>query len=91
MPRPDAPFDEVAWIQSQIERYGPVVGGDELRALIGFKSGAAFQKALSSGALQAPLYSIAGRRGYFALTEQLCRWYLAQRQPSANSSAGDAT
>lgn len=73
-------FDETLWIEEQVNRYGPVVGGSDLRSLLGFRTAAAFQKARLQGQLEVLVFTMRGRQGMFAVTQEACRWVLAQRQ-----------
>jgi hypothetical protein len=84
-----AGFEEAAWIEEQIERYGPLVGGSALRSLLGFRTTAAFQKARLQGQIGVAVFPLPGRQGVFAVTQEACRWVLAQRQTnSAEASKG---
>lgn len=84
-----ADFDETAWINEQIHRYGPLVGGSALRSLLGFRTTAAFQKARLQGQIGVPVFPLPGRQGVFAVTQEACRWVLTQRQVnSAEPSKG---
>lgn len=74
-----AGFDEAAWIEEQIERYGPLLGGSALRSLLGFRTTAAFQKARLQGQIGVPVFPLPGRKGVFAVTQEACRWVLTQR------------
>ena len=80
-------FDEAAWIDQQISRYGPVVGGGALRSLLGFRTAAAFQKARLQGQIEVAVFTIPGRQGVFAVTQEACRWVLAQRRAASMDQA----
>ncbi|QIL19637.1 hypothetical protein [Thermomonas sp. HDW16] len=82
-------FNEIAWVEAQIERYGPMVGGAALRSLLGFRTTAAFQKARLQGQLGVAVFPLLGRMGVFAVTEEACAWVLAQRQ-SQSTATGKA-
>lgn len=75
-----AGFDETGWIEEQLSRYGPVVGGGALRSLLGFRTPAAFQKARLQGQIGIIVFALPGRQGVFAVTEEACRWVLIQRR-----------
>ena len=75
-----ADFNEAGWIDEQISRYGPVVGGGALRSLLGFRTAAAFQKAKLQGQIGVAIFTLPGRQGVFAVTEEACRWVLTQRR-----------
>ena len=78
-----AGFQEAAWIEEQISRYGPVVGGGALRSLLGFRTAAAFQKARLQGHIGVAIFTLAGRQGVFAVTQEACQWVLAQRRAAS--------
>src|SRR3546814_10127468 len=65
MTTPNRPkgFDEAAWIEEQIDRYGPVVGGESLRSFLGFRTAAAFQKARLQGQVGVAVFGLPGRQG----------------------------
>lgn len=68
-----------------LERYGPVLGGQNLRQVLGFASAAAFRKAASRGTLPVPVFNVPNRRGRFALTQEVAAW-LCERRRTAISS-----
>lgn len=70
--------------QGLLQRYGPVVGQDELRQALGYSSQDAFRQALARGRLPVPVFSIAGRRGKYALSKDIALW-LAQLRHAAMS------
>ena len=78
-----ADFSEAAWIEEQLARYGPVVGGGGLRSLLGFRTAAAFQKARLQGQIGITVFALPGRQGVFAVTEEACRWVLIQRRTAS--------
>lgn len=80
-------FDESAWIDEQIGRYGPLVGGSALRSLLGFRTTTAFQKARLQGQIGVAVFSLPGRQGVFAVTQEACRWVLAQRQENSGEAS----
>ena len=83
---------EAAWVERQVQRYGPLVGGPVLRGLLGFRTAAAFQKARQSGEIGAKVFPISGRQGMFALTEDVCQWVLEEgRRAAQPSQAMDGT
>ncbi|RUL66866.1 hypothetical protein EKH79_03135 [Dyella dinghuensis] len=68
-----------------MERYGAVVGGEALRSLLGFNTLGAFRQARVGGSLGVKVFQLPARRGHFALTEEVCAWLLAQREPVEES------
>ena len=73
-------FDESNWVADQIDRYGPVLGGELLRQFLGFRTAAAFQRARSLGVVEVSLFALPGRQGTFALTQEACEWLIKQRR-----------
>ena len=82
-PRGQHDFDEAVWLREQTDRYGPVVGGETLRSLLGFRTAAAFQKARLQGHVDVSVFGLPGRQGVFAVTREACEWVLAQRRAVA--------
>ena len=52
-----------------------LVGGEALRAALGFRSGEAFRVAVRTGRMPVQLFKIAGRRGWFARANDLWDWH----------------
>lgn len=73
-------FDEKAWTRAQLQQYGPLLGGEDLRAFLGFRTTTAFAKARATGLVGLPLFSIPGRKGMFATTSEACAWLLKLRR-----------
>src|SRR3546814_10932723 len=87
MSTPNRPkgFDEAAWIEEQIDRYGPVVAGESLRSFLGFRTAAAFQKARMQGQVGVAVFVLPGRQGVCSVTQEACAWLLAQRRVVAST------
>ncbi|MBD9477400.1 hypothetical protein [Pseudoxanthomonas sp. PXM02] len=84
--RDDEPLAVLAseFEQGLLQRYGPVVGSDELRQALGYPSQDAFRQAMARGRLPVPVFTIAGRRGKYALSKDIAMW-LAQLRHNAVS------
>lgn len=67
------------WIETLVSRYGPLVGGHDLRKLLGFRTAAAMQRAVRQGLMRAPVFHLEGRRGLFAITSEIAEWLLQER------------
>ncbi len=68
-------------IEEQLLRlHGPMIGGDALRAALGYPSMEALRQALSRKTVPIPVFSIEARRGKFALVKDLARWLASQRE-----------
>jgi len=59
-------------------RYGPTLGGRDLYAALGFKTYAAFHRSKQRGELGANVFTLPGRRGWFALTVNVAEWLETQ-------------
>lgn len=75
--------------QQLLGRYGPVIGNDSLRTVLGYSSMEAFRQALSRQTVPVPIFSLANRRGKYALATDVAHWLAAQR--NAVAQHGDAT
>lgn len=73
-------FDEVAWVNGLLEQFGPLVSGEDLRTLLGFKTAAAFQKAVTDGSIAVATFHLPGRKGRFAVTSEVGWWLVMQRR-----------
>jgi hypothetical protein len=71
---------------SDVERYetllferfqSPVIGGGDLRRLLGYRTGAAFRQAAHRRRLPIPTFFIEGRRGRFARTGDVAAYFAA--------------
>jgi hypothetical protein len=61
-------------------QYGPMVSGDNLRTVLGYRSSEAFRQALSRNIVPVPVFGLPNRRGKFALVKDVAEWIAAQRQ-----------
>lgn len=59
---------------SMTQKYGPLLGGEDLWKCLGFKTRPAFYKAVKTGKLNLNVFKVNGRRGLFALTCDVCEW-----------------
>ena len=71
--------DPAEWISEVVARFGPLVGGRDLRELLGFRTAAAMQRAMRKGLIGAPVFAMEGRRGLFAITAEIATWIVRQR------------
>jgi len=60
-----------AWL---LETYGPLIGGKELRFLLGYKSGTAFRTAINRGTLPVPTITQPSRRKRVARAKDIAEW-----------------
>ena len=64
------------------ERYGPLLSGKTLRAILAFPSQAAFRQAAARNLLPVPVFCIEHRRGKFALVKDVAVWLVQRRATS---------
>jgi hypothetical protein len=57
--------------------YGPLLGGRQLYVAMGFKTYSAFHRARQRGNLGVNVFSIEGRKGVFAFTNDVANWMYA--------------
>jgi hypothetical protein len=62
--------------------FGPVIGGEDLHKVLGYKTGAAFRLALKQGDIDLSIFKIDKRRGKFALTVDIVAWLINQKYRS---------
>lgn len=65
-----------------LERHGALVGGPDLTKLLGFKTYAAFYRTWRAGELGVQVFHIPGRRGLFALTQDVAAWMSQLAHPT---------
>lgn len=57
-----------------IRTYGVIVGGAQLTRALGYPTQQAFRQAVARGRVPVPLFTIPGRRGKFAQSQDIARW-----------------
>ena len=57
-----------------LNKYGPLLGGDELITILGYRTKSAFYRAARTRTLGIEVFNIEGRKGKFALTENVTNW-----------------
>jgi len=63
------------------EKFGPTMGGLDLYAALGFKTYSAFHRSQQLGELGIHVFKLPGRRGWFALSNDVARWLESQSKP----------
>jgi len=71
-----------------LQQYGPMVGGQDLRRLLGYKAASTFNRAKRLQLIDFPIFKIPNRRGSFALTEDVIDWI--HKTSESNCSASDS-
>jgi len=59
---------------SVFDIHGPLIGGKDLINVLGFKTSAAFRRAVRMNMLAIHTFEIQGRRGRFALSKDVDNW-----------------
>lgn len=67
-----------------MSRYGPIIGREDLRKALGYKTDDAFRQALSRNTIPIPVFEIEHRKGKFALVKDLAAWLEAVRNNAKN-------
>lgn len=67
-----------------VDRYGPVIGGEQLSEVLGYPTLGAFRQSLARGTVAVPVFDIAHRRGRFALTHDIAIWLADRRNAAVN-------
>lgn len=62
-----------------LEKYGPLLTGEDLRIALGFPSLSAFRQALLRKRVPVPVFSLPQRHGKFALSSDIAAWLAEQR------------
>ena len=73
------PFDALRWRETQLERLGPLVGGSQLITMLGYRTPDAFEKARTKNLVGVRVFRLENRRGWYALTTEVCEWLLRAR------------
>lgn len=73
-----------------LKEFGPLMGGEELRRALGYRTWAAFARAVRVNAVGIPVFEIPSRRGRFALTTDVAQWLVTMRGEDTPSLATGA-
>lgn len=65
-------------------QFGPVIGGNDLYGALGFKTYSAFHRGQQRGEITVNIFKLPGRRGWFALTNDLAAWLVSQAEGGRN-------
>lgn len=61
-----------------LSQFGPVIGGRDLYAALGFKTPGAFRWSRERGEIPVRIFSLPRRRGSFAFTSEVAGWLIVQ-------------
>ncbi|EQD47073.1 hypothetical protein B2A_08594, partial [mine drainage metagenome] len=91
---PVAPLTSLADLLERELRAGygsPLIGGEDLRRVLGYASREAMRQAISRGTIPVPVFDVPNRRGKFALTRDVSSWLAQLRlraaQPNGSQQA----
>jgi hypothetical protein len=76
--------------RSLTQQYGPFLSGKDLMRNLGFRSHSSFARARKKGLLEVAVFDLEGRRGPFALTQEVAEWMAALPAKKA-AEPGSAT
>lgn len=71
--------------EAMLREFGPLMGGEELRRALGYRTWAAFARAVRTNAAGIPVFEIPNRRGRFALTTDVAQWLISLREGGSPS------
>lgn len=74
------PKDQNSLSQQLLDKYGPMVSGQDLYLALGFKSYGAFRLANANKQIPIKVFKIARRRDWHALTGDLAAWLTSLTQ-----------
>lgn len=66
--------------ESLLKEFGPLMGGEDLRRALGYRTAPAFARAVRMNAVGVQVFEIPGRRGKFAMTSDVAAWLTSLRQ-----------
>lgn len=69
------------------ERHGPMIADEALRIALGYRSMDAFRQALVRKTVPVAVFSVANRRGKYALVKDVAAWLAANRYSAATNQA----
>ena len=72
-------------------RFGPLIGGQELRSTLGYKAPSTFSRAIKLNLVGVHVFAIPSRRGRFALTSDVAKWliHVSQSTEVINNNRAD--
>ncbi|WP_223789934.1 hypothetical protein [Marinicella meishanensis] len=65
--------------QKLIAEYGILISGEPLSKALGFKSIAAFRKAIERGTIELPIMTFKNRKGKYAVSSDVAEWITNNR------------
>jgi hypothetical protein len=72
-------ISELDFVNILVDKYGPLISGDDLVKTLGYKSADAFRQSKHQGTLPIRVFKIKNRRGYFASVIDIADWLQSQR------------
>jgi hypothetical protein len=59
-----------------VKQYGPMLGGTELRSILGYRAASTFNRAKRLNLIGVHIFQLPNRRGSFALTTDVADWLI---------------
>lgn len=72
-----------------LEYYGPLIGGEDLRNMLGYKTASTFNRAKRLNLIGVKIFEIPNRRGTFALTRDVADWLKSISSTECNQSKNE--
>lgn len=69
-----------------MREYGPLMGGEDLRRALGYRTWSAFARAVRMDGLGLTVFAIPGRRGKFAFTRDVATWLQSVGESNSTKS-----
>ena len=69
--------------------YGPLLTGDELRSVLGYKSMDALRQSIVRKTIPVKVFTVENRRGKFAFTRDVAQWQASLQQNEHKETGGE--
>ena len=73
-------ISDESFVNMMLDKYGPLVSGDDLVRTLGYKSADAFRQSKHQGTVPVDVFRIKHRRGYHALVTDVAAWILESKR-----------
>lgn len=68
-----------------LKKYGPLMGGEDLRRALGYRTWSAFARVARLNGLGVKVFELPGRRGKFALTTDVATWLVCMKSSQSEA------
>lgn len=80
---------QLAELEEQlVNKYGPFIGGSDLRLLLGYRTGAAFRQAVRHKRVPVATFLLEGRQVRYASTKDVAAWIARMEARAEAARAG---